>query len=110
MRDKYAGRFVYHGTRYPSAIIASDRLNVPDYGDRHVSLTRNFDVAVYWASMERDDDEGCGSVFIIDRKALEATYSLKSFVSAPDCKDEHEEACTAAIEGLSRYVVAEVPV
>lgn len=109
-RDSYTGRFVYHGTRYARAIQADNRIKVAPRGDVHVSLTRSFDVAVYWAALERDDDEGVGAVLILDRRALEAAHQLSAFVSGDGFEDEHEEACHQEIGDLDRYLVAAVPV
>lgn len=96
-RDEYAGRFLYHGTRYPNAVVDSDTLKVAPYGDKHVSLTRDFNVALYWASLERDDDEGMGGVVIIERDILNGFSHLEPFVSGEGCEDEHEEACKSDI-------------
>lgn len=111
-RDKYSGRFVYHGTRFSAAIQADDRIRVAPTGDTHVSLTRSFDVAVYWAAMDRDDDDGCGCVLILDRAKLEARYSVMPFVSNAwvDCENEHEDAVMSDIHPLSDFLVAVVPV
>lgn len=110
-RDDYTGRFVYHGTRHPSAILSSDRIKCATMGDKHVSLTRSFDVAVYWATMDRDDDEGVGSVLVLDRSKLEKDLDhLVPFVSYEGAEDEQEEACMSDLVNLSRFLVAEVPI
>jgi hypothetical protein len=43
-----------------------------------VSFTRSPEVAAYFALLERDDDEGRGSVFIFDRQSLERRYKVEA--------------------------------
>jgi hypothetical protein len=43
-----------------------------------VSFTRSPEVAAYWALLERDDDEGRGSLFIFDRQSLERRYKVEA--------------------------------
>lgn len=109
-RDDYAALFVYHGTRYAKAILEADCIKCAPMGDTHVSLTRNFDTALYWADCERDDDEDVGSVLILDRAKLEADHVLTPFVSSPGDEDEHEEACMSDISELSKYLVSVVTI
>lgn len=74
---------LYHGTRYAAASILKTRaLFRAAIGDRKVCLIRSANVAAYWALMERDDDEGQGSIFILHRDFLERRYKI---ISNPDC-------------------------
>jgi hypothetical protein len=110
-RDFAKGRFLFHGTRYRQAIERSDRLRCALLGDTHVSLTRDWNVAVYWASLPRDDDEGEGGIFVFDRRSLAGPLTPTPFVCEGwGGEDEHEEAVTADIFPLSAHLVATIPV
>jgi hypothetical protein len=63
---------VYHGTRFGRTIMDADALVFGYQGLPMLSFTRSPHVAVYWALMDRPGDEGYGTVFTLDRKALEA--------------------------------------
>ena len=41
-------------------------------------LTRSAEVAAYWALVDRDNDEGRGSIFILDRQSLERLYKIEA--------------------------------
>lgn len=90
---------LYYGTRYPRKILEKNRLEIAPYGDTHLSLTTSISVAIYWATMSRDDDEGIGAVF-------EFKPSFKPFVSVNACIDghEHKMACKEDIVSLLDYV------
>ena len=66
---------LYHGTRL---ILKTGVLFYSDPGHPKVSFTRSPEVAAYWALLERDDDEGRGSVFIFDRQSLERRYKVEA--------------------------------
>ena len=68
---------LYHGTRYAELILKTGVLLYSDPGQPKVSFTRTPEVAAYFALLERDDDEGRGSVFIFDRQSLERRYNFK---------------------------------
>ena len=53
---------LYHGTRYAELILNTGVLFYSDPGQPKVSLTRSSEVAAYYALLERDYDEGRGSV------------------------------------------------
>lgn len=67
---------IFHGTRYPNQVLASDRMLFSRSGYRAVCFTRLAEVAVYWAEVKRDDDEGCGAVLILHRPSLRRRYPL----------------------------------
>ncbi len=69
---------LYHGTRYAKSILQTRALFRSPCGDPRVCLTRSADVAAYWASVERDDDVGRGSIFIFDRNSLERRYKIEA--------------------------------
>jgi hypothetical protein len=69
---------LYHGTRYTELLLKTGVLFYSDPGDPKVSFTRSPEVAAYWALMERDDDEGRGSVLIFDRQSLERGYKIEA--------------------------------
>jgi hypothetical protein len=69
---------LYHGTRYAELILKTGVLLYSDPGQPKVSFTRSPEVAAYFALLERDDDEGRGSVFIFDRQSLERRYKVEA--------------------------------
>jgi hypothetical protein len=109
---------LYHGTRYGTAIAASDRLNGSEFGMQSVSLTRRPEVACYWAMMPRNDpaEDQHGTVFVLDRSALQARYRLDVYrdpVWDADGRgrfqyDEAEEMVWPHIERLTRFIIASV--
>jgi hypothetical protein len=67
---------LYHGTRYAQSILKTGVLfHSLTGGDPKVCLTRSAEVAASWALVDRDDDEGRGSIFILDRQSLERRRS-----------------------------------
>ena len=70
---------LYHGTRYTRSILKTGVLfRSLSGGDPKVCFTRSAEVAAYWSLIDRDDDEGCGSVLIFDRRSLECRYKIKA--------------------------------
>jgi hypothetical protein len=68
---------LYHGTGFAELILKTGVLFYSDQpGDPKV--TRSPEVAAYWALLERDYDEGRGSVFIFDRQSLERRYKVEA--------------------------------
>jgi hypothetical protein len=60
-RKKAKNREVlYHGTRYANSILKTGVLFRAEVGERKAFLTRSAEVAAYWATIKRDDDEGRG--------------------------------------------------
>lgn len=106
---------LYHGTRYSKAILASGVLKIAPFGDCCVSLTRRPEVATYVAMSDRDDDEGFGAVFILDRRSLSGRYAIDirhcgcwdgcGHGPSPRMFDEAEEAIWRDITDLHRHLV-----
>src|SRR5262245_40013711 len=69
---------LYHGTRFAELILKTGVLFYSDPGQPTVSFTRSPEVAAYFALLERDNDEGRGSVFICDRQSLERRYKIEA--------------------------------
>ena len=67
---------LYHGTRYSRSILNGGALLRASTGEPKVCLTRNAEVAAYFALMKRDDDEGRGSILIFDRQSLQRQYQI----------------------------------
>jgi hypothetical protein len=112
-RKKAGSRDVlYHGTRYAGSILRTGVLfRAPCLNEAaQVCLTRSAEVAAYWAMMERDDDEGIGSILIFDRKSLEGGYELRPI---PDVfwhndalfHDEAEEEIRANIIDVNEHLI-----
>ena len=68
---------LYHGTRYPELILKSGVLLRAELGQQ-VCLTRSPEVAAHWASMNRDDDERRGAIFVLNRNSLERSYKIRA--------------------------------
>lgn len=86
------GPVLFHGSRYAQAITSSGWLLAPTLGDRCVSFSRNPAVAIYMATLERDVDEGQGTVFVVDRNVLASRYRLYTRCNAFEFREEAEEA------------------
>ncbi len=69
---------LYHGTRYAQKILKSNELRWPDVGFSAVHFSRQLHTSAYWALMPRDDDEGKGAVFVLDRDRLAQKYKLET--------------------------------
>jgi hypothetical protein len=83
---------LYHGTRFHNAILNSGWLLRPLLGDKCVSFSRQPSVALYMATLERDDDEGVGRVLVIDREKLAARHRIYPRCNAFEFREEAEEA------------------
>ena len=108
LRREFRGRDVlYHGTRYPKEIFFSNSL-LADEISNAVCLTRSPEVATYWATLPRDDDEKFGAVFVLDRFRLKSRYRLYTHHDF-ECvfeQDEMEERIWGRnIYALHTYVV-----
>jgi hypothetical protein len=110
-RQKAMDRDVlYHGTRFAELIQKTGVLFYSEPGDPKVSFTRSAEVAAYWALMERDDDEGRGSVFIFDRQSLERRYKIEAipevyWLTNTLFHDEAEEEIWANVTDIGNYLV-----
>jgi hypothetical protein len=69
---------LYHGSRSPKEILHENVLRVPESGILAVSFTRMLHVAIFWATLKRED-ESVGAVFALDRNRLAHTYRLEPF-------------------------------
>ena len=103
---------LYHGTRYAQSILDTDVLFCSEIVGQ-VCLTRSPEVAAYWAMMDRDDDEGCASIFVLNRQSLEKVYELKPktevfWHSATLFHDEAEEEIWDNVIGIRQHLVAVV--
>jgi hypothetical protein len=104
---------LYHGTRFAELILKTGVLFYSDPGDPKVSFTRSPEVAAYWALLERDDDEGRGSVFIFDRQSLERRYRLEAnpevyWHSNTLFHDEAEEEIWANVIDVGNHLIGVV--
>jgi hypothetical protein len=67
-------------------ILAAGMLKFAVPGDPVVSFSRSAEIAAYWATLPRDDDEGSGAIFVFDRPSLRTRYKLECYDYAW-CKD-----------------------
>lgn len=68
---------LYHGTRFPRAILERDALLCVEDNYLAVHFSRLFHVSMYWGTIKRiTGDEGIGAVLILDRRRLSQTFRL----------------------------------
>jgi hypothetical protein len=101
---------LYHGTRFAELILKTGVLFYSDPGDPKVSFTRSPEVAAYWALLERDYDEGRGSVFIFDRQSLERRHKVEAnpevyWHTNTLFHDEAEEEVWANVIDIGNHVI-----
>lgn len=70
---------LFHGTSLGSMIARTDTLLTPRCGDPTVSFTRCPEVAVHFATLPKDEDDGFPTVFVFDRQSLQSRYRLEPF-------------------------------
>ena len=69
---------LYHGTRFPRAILESDALLCVEKELLAVHFSRLFHVGIYWAMIKRiTGDEGIGAVLVLDRLRLGQNFKLQ---------------------------------
>ena len=101
---------LYHGTRYTQSILDSGILFRAPFGEKKVFLTRNAEVAAYWAILQRDDDEGRGSILIFDRRSLERRYKIIAnpwpyWLTTRTFHDEAEEKIWDDVVDVRRHLI-----
>ena len=102
---------LYHGTRYAKLILKMGVLFPASGGC--VCLTRSAEVAAYWALLVRDDDEGRGSIFILDRQSLERRYKIEAnpeawWFSKTTFHDEAEEEIWDNVVDVRNHLIGYV--
>jgi hypothetical protein len=100
---------LYHGTRYAESILRTGLFR-SEVGDRKVFLSRSADVAAYWALVERDDDEGQASIFILNRDSLERRFKIIAnpgvfWHSRTLFHDEAEEVICADVINVAKHLI-----
>lgn len=99
---------LFHGTRFANTIATSGWLLAPTLGDRCVSFSRNPAVAIYMAALEREVDEGEGTVLVIDRNVLSSRYRLYSRCNGFVFREEAEEAVWQDVRLTRGLILAQV--
>jgi hypothetical protein len=99
---------LFHGTRFAKAINHSGKLLAPALGDRCVSFSRNPAVAIYMAALERDVDEGEGTVLVIDRNVLSFRHRLYNRCNGFEFREEAEEAVWQDVRLTRGLILAQV--
>ena len=78
LREAARGKNVlFHGTSLGSQIARTDTLLVPFADDPSICFTRSPEVAVHFATLPRDYDDGAPTVFMFDRDSLRSRYRLE---------------------------------
>ena len=67
------------GTSYGSLIARTDTPLIPHVGDQMVSFTRCAEMAVHFASLARDNDNGLPTVFVLDRTSLRSRHRVEPY-------------------------------
>lgn len=101
---------LFHGTRYANAIVSSGWLLASRVGDKCVSFSRNPAVAIYMATIEREVDEGQGTVLVIDRDVLSSRYRLYTRCNGFEFREEAEEAVWQDVRLTRRLILDQVKV
>ena len=101
---------LYHGTRLAKSILRLGVLFTSDPKDPMVSFTRYPEEAAYWALLERDDDEGRGSILIFDRQSLNCRYKLEPYHDTfwddeTGGRDEAEEAIRDNVIDTGKHLI-----
>jgi len=101
---------LYHGTRYTRSILDCGVLFRAHIGEEKVCLTRNAEVAAYWAMLRRDDDEGRGSILIFDRRSLERRHKIRAnpepyWLTKTTFHDEAEEEIWDDVVNVRKYLI-----
>jgi hypothetical protein len=105
---------LYHGTRHAQSILKTGVLfRSLTGGDPKVCLTRSAEVAAYWALIDRDNDEGRGSIFILDRQSLERRYKIDAnpevyWHSKTRFHDEAEEEILDNVVDVGNHLIGVV--
>jgi hypothetical protein len=111
-RDAARGRDVlYHGTRYPGAILETGKLLFSISGNQAVCFTRSSEEAARWAMLDRDDDEGRAAILVFCRSSLRTRYKVKPFHdriwdTATHRPDEQEERIVRRDVGIAPHLIA----
>jgi len=74
---KFSQPVLYHGTRFPRAILESDALLCVEDDYLAVHFSRLFFVSMYWGTIKRiKGDEGIGAVLVLDRLRIAQNFRL----------------------------------
>lgn len=101
---------LFHGTRTAQSILKTGILFRSLHGCEKVCLTRSAEVAAYWSLIERDLDEGRGSILVFDRQSLERQYKVKAnpevfWHSNRTFHDEAEEEIWDSVVDVGNYLI-----
>jgi hypothetical protein len=105
---------LYHGSRSPAQILRENVLLSSEVGTQAVSFSRLPHVAIYWATMKRENEQ-FGAVFVLDRDLLAQTYKLEPFrdpiwddhpeLRARKSSEAEEHVWRQDVVGLNRFLV-----
>ena len=98
---------VFHGTRYGRKILNENTLKFPAPGICSLHFSRQLPVGIYFALLDgRDNDEGVGAVFVLDRDRLARDYRVECYnADLPRQDSEADELIYARdIVRLDRYL------
>jgi hypothetical protein len=112
-REAVHGRSVlFHGTSLGSQIARTDTLLVPSVGDPMVSFTRSPEIAVHFATLPKDFDDGLPTVFMFDRRSLKSRFRLEPHEDEADDEQRvgkfemEERVWDRDIRPISRHLIA----
>jgi hypothetical protein len=103
---------LFHGTRYPNMILTAGALEPDTIGDPAICFTRSPEAAAYWATMERDTDEGRGAIFVFDRARLAMRYRLQLFedsLNIDECEERVYDRSVELYAALLGFVSQPIP-
>jgi hypothetical protein len=107
---------LYHGTRFPRAILERDALCCVEDDFLAVHFSRLFHVGMYWGTIRRiTGDEGIGAVLILDRLRLSQNFKLDcrrddfwdetSGRNEPKCSEAEEIIFGRDVTNLHKYLL-----
>ncbi len=77
---------LFHGTSLGSIIARTDTLLVPRSGPPVITFTRSPEIAIEYATLPKDCDDGIPTVFMFDRQSLHSRYRIEPHECTAPCE------------------------
>lgn len=99
---------LFHGTTLGTLIVREDMLRVPKVGAPAIAFTRSPAVALHFATLRKDGDDGLATVFAFNRDLLAERYPLKRFRESSDVDEAEERVWRCDITPVFTHLLASV--